>query len=209
MNRRAAQKAQTRARILEAAAHLFAERGIAATTTADIARAAGLSHGAVFVHFETRDSLIDAVASTLFEQLTDRLHSLVERGGSFREALQVHLDSLAEREDLYRRFAAEAATLPEISRNSWIGLQSAISYHLSAPAEREMRAGSLRRCEFALLFNTWIGLLHHYLLHRDLFAPGSSVLRALGPTLLDHFHRLASHEVGPNTETNREQRRDR
>jgi len=38
-----------------------------------------------------------------------------------------------------------------------------------------------------LLFNTWLGLIHHYLGNRDLFAPGHSVVERHGSMLLDHF----------------------
>jgi len=38
-----------------------------------------------------------------------------------------------------------------------------------------------------LLFNTWIGLVHHYVCNRDLFAPGESVIARRGSVLLDHY----------------------
>jgi hypothetical protein len=43
-----------------------------------------------------------------------------------------------------------------------------------------------------LLFNTWIGLIHHYLMNRELFAPGASVVERHGRELLDHFMYLIS-----------------
>ena len=53
MPTRLEQKQRTRERLLDVAATLFAERGLAATTTLEVARAAGVSHGTVFVHFPT------------------------------------------------------------------------------------------------------------------------------------------------------------
>jgi hypothetical protein len=41
-----------------------------------------------------------------------------------------------------------------------------------------------------LLFNTWIGLVNHYLVNRELFAPGASVIERRGAELLDHFMNL-------------------
>jgi hypothetical protein len=38
-----------------------------------------------------------------------------------------------------------------------------------------------------LLFNTWIGLVHHYMVNRDLFAPEGSVIARRGKELLDHY----------------------
>jgi AcrR family transcriptional regulator len=201
MSQRAEQKARTRQRILEEARRCFADKGIATTTTADIARAARVSHGAIFVHFKTRDELLTAVAQTFARELTDRLYSVGLAGGPLRQALEAHLEVLARHEDLYRRFATETTALPDEARVSWIGLLSAVGHYLSEAAERGMRSGELKRCEFALLYNTWLGLLHHYLLNRDVFAPGESVLKKLGPTLLDHFLNLASNPQLENKET--------
>jgi AcrR family transcriptional regulator len=55
--------AQKRARLMAVARTLFAERGFAATTTADIARGAGVSEGIVFHHFGSKGELLVAVAA--------------------------------------------------------------------------------------------------------------------------------------------------
>jgi AcrR family transcriptional regulator len=50
--------ADTRDRIEQAAVHLFVEKGVAETTVKDIARAVGLSEGALYRHFESKDELV-------------------------------------------------------------------------------------------------------------------------------------------------------
>ena len=187
MTGRAAQKTETRRRILAAARRLCGERGFSGLRTAEVAGAAGLSHGAVFVHFPTRDDLLAAVASQVGSEITEALHTLVSRGASLRDVLRAHLLSLAAREDLYRWLILEEPLLPAGFRVEWTGLQSAIAHHICQAAERELRRGAIRRSPVHLLFNTWIGLVHHYLVQRELFAPGRSVLRVRGPELLDHF----------------------
>jgi AcrR family transcriptional regulator len=47
---------------MAAARRLFGERGYAATTTADVARRAGVSEGILFHHFGSKDGLLAAVA---------------------------------------------------------------------------------------------------------------------------------------------------
>ena len=47
-----------------------------------------------------------------------------------------------------------------------------------------------RRIERPLLFNTWIGLVHHYLVNRDVFATGDSVIAEQGENLVNHFMTL-------------------
>src|SRR5262245_17826649 len=50
--------AQTRRRIVEAAAREFRKNGIVATGLNDLMRAAGLTHGGFYKHFESKDQLV-------------------------------------------------------------------------------------------------------------------------------------------------------
>lgn len=51
-----------RERLLEAAVEAFAEKGFTATTTRDIASRAGMSPAAVYVHHDTKESLLFTVS---------------------------------------------------------------------------------------------------------------------------------------------------
>jgi AcrR family transcriptional regulator len=195
-NRRTDQKAETRARILRHAKRLCATRGFAATRTIDVARAARVSHGSVFVHFATREDLIAEVVGEMAREITDALHALATSGASLREVLAAHIACIAAREDEIRWLLVEGAALPAGFSRAWLGMQSAVSHHIGEAAEREMAAGSIRTMPLHLLFNTWIGLVHHYVIHRDMFAPKRSVMRVRGDELLDHFLDLISNPKG-------------
>lgn len=60
LNKRQQAKARTHARVLAAATALFREVGYADATIRDIARAAGMSTGAVFANFEDKAALWSA-----------------------------------------------------------------------------------------------------------------------------------------------------
>lgn len=190
---REAQKERTRAAIVRAAAELFAADGIAATSTAAIASKARVSHGAVFVHFKTRDDLLLAVIGALGEEVAAEMPSR-EDARTLREVLEGHLRAIENREALVARLVAEAAVLPDASRAALAAIQNGVSWRMQAAAVRERAAGRLRPIAQHLLFNTWIALIHHYLVNRDLFAPRRSVVRAKGRELVDHFLSLVMHE---------------
>jgi AcrR family transcriptional regulator len=64
--------AQTRDRLLQAAARAFAERGYDGTRVADIAAAAGVSNGALYAHFASKaDLLVDALRTHGRRMLAD------------------------------------------------------------------------------------------------------------------------------------------
>src|ERR1043165_7344538 len=50
-------KEQTKERILEAALHLFREKGLEATTTKEISKRAGIAEGTLFNYFKTKEDL--------------------------------------------------------------------------------------------------------------------------------------------------------
>jgi AcrR family transcriptional regulator len=82
--------AETRLRILKAAANLIRRRGYARFRTAEVAAEAGLSRGAQLHHFPTKDSLVVATLEYVFEQaqvLSRRRAAAVNRPRDLIEAV--------------------------------------------------------------------------------------------------------------------------
>lgn len=184
------QRAETRQRIVDAMIEIARRDGFREATTVDVAKHAGVSHGLVFAHFATRDELLVETVTCLGIRLTDELHRLVRAHGGVREVLRAHLRCVQDHEELYARLVAELPFLPARARSAWLGVQSAVSEHLSEAYAAGVARGELADIAPHLVFNTWIGLVHHYVLQRDVFAPGGSVVRKHGATLVDHFLRL-------------------
>lgn len=184
------QKEQTKTVLLQTAYELFSERGIMSTRMSDIAQAAGVSHGTVFLHFRTQEELISQVVELYCGKIAARTHELASSGCSLRDILSAHLDGIAEFECFYSRLVNENRFLPTGARDAWIGLQSAISLHFSQAVDREVK----KDISCALLFNLWIGLVHHYLANGDLFAPEGNVLRRYGETLIESYMTLVSNK---------------
>lgn len=181
------QKEQTREKILAAAMEQFAALGLTKATTAGIAQAAGVSHGAVFAHFATLEVLQQAAIEEFGRRVSARLHDLAAGGQSLREVLTAHLQALEEHEQFYTRLVMEGRLLPQDIRYVLVGIQSVMAHHIGQVAQREMDAGMIRAMPMHLAFNTWMGLLQYYLINDDLFAPGQSVLRRYGSQLLEHY----------------------
>ena len=184
------QKEVTRGRLVNAAMTLFARKGIVNTTTADVAKSVRMSHGVIFLHFPTRDDLVVAVIDDFGARLSAEFRRAFEQDLGLRSVLKAHLRVLQEFEPFYARLVAEAPMLPPKVRSTLMLLHAAVSYELFTALERERKAGRARKIERPLLFNTWIGLVHHYVVNRDLFAAGNSVIAEQGETLVNHFMTL-------------------
>jgi AcrR family transcriptional regulator len=184
------QKRRTRRRILQAAARLFSEQGILATTTLEVARSAGVAHGTVFAHFPGREDLVAEVISSFGVNTARRIRDLARGTASVREVLSAHLEGIARDEDLYARIVQEGPLLPHYARSVLVGVQSAISHHLNEVLSREIASGRARRVDPALFFNTWLGLIHHYVSNRDILGGSGSILEECGPDLIEHMLEL-------------------
>ncbi|RBO94511.1 TetR/AcrR family transcriptional regulator [Nocardia puris] len=88
----------TKRQILDAAARLFGERGIAQTSTNRIAAEAGVSIGTLYRYFADRsalvDELLDRLLDTLEQRLTARMFGLEQK--SVREVITIILEVMTE-----------------------------------------------------------------------------------------------------------------
>ncbi|KAA1001633.1 TetR/AcrR family transcriptional regulator [Paraburkholderia panacisoli] len=88
-----AQKAESRQRVLENASRQIREHGIEALGVADCMRSAGLTHGAFYGHFSSRDALILEALEHAVSQSEKRIASLATGAGKRGET---PLQSIAE-----------------------------------------------------------------------------------------------------------------
>ena len=77
-----AQVAENRLAILQAAARLYRERGFAGVGVADITRDAGLTHGGLYRHFESKEALVAEACEQAFKWELSELETLDAALGS-------------------------------------------------------------------------------------------------------------------------------
>lgn len=184
------QKEQTKELLLRTAYEIFSDRGIMNTRMSDIAQAAGVSHGTIFVHFQTQEALIEEVIESYCQKITLRTHALADSCGTLEEFLRAHLSGIMEFEKFYTRLIIENQMLPNGARDSWVTIQSAVSFHFSIALERQSGQNRNRDIPAYMLFNLWMGLVHYYLENGDLFAPEGNVVRRYGDILISNYLKL-------------------
>jgi AcrR family transcriptional regulator len=184
------QKEKTRSSLIQVATDLFAENGIATTSTAAIAKALNVSHGTVFIHFPTREDLVLAVLDAFGTRLGEELKNAVSNASDLRAILTAHLAVLAEFEDFYFRLITEINALPSNVKGLLIAMNSAVSYYLFNAAKVGMRDGKVRNFEQHMLFNTWLALVNYYVSNRDLLSEKKPILREKEAELVNHFIKL-------------------
>ena len=153
-------KAVTRQHILEVASKCFRREGVSAAGISGIMGKAGLTNGAFYLHFESKEALVrEAVGSALAER-QQNLEEKVQAGVDLEGVIRSYLNR-AHREDPACG-CPSAALLPEIARQSVPtrqtyedGLQSFVSTLAALLPEADSAAAGRRATAiFALMVGT-------------------------------------------------------
>ena len=153
-------KAVTRQHILEVASKCFRREGVSAAGISGIMGEAGLTNGAFYLHFESKEALVrEAVGSALAER-QQNLKEKVRAGVDLEGVIRSYLNR-AHREDPACG-CPSAALLPEIARQSVPtrqtyedGLQSFVSTLAALLPEADSAAAGRRATAiFALMVGT-------------------------------------------------------
>lgn len=191
---RQTQKTNTRKKIIETAYRLFSENGFSVATSI-IAKEAGVSHGTIFAHFPTLNDLLIDLLSDFGDKMGASLHVLAEKCDSAEDLLKEHLTVLEEYEAFYARIISEKNMLPDEAKNTFIIIQSTVAFHFGSVIEREIEKGTVKKLPIHMLFNTWLGLVHYYLLNKEFFSDyNESVLRRYKVELLSAYLNLIDKE---------------
>jgi AcrR family transcriptional regulator len=148
-------RADRRAEIVGAAARLFSANGFHATSMADIIDAAGLSAGAVYRYFRSKEELIGAVAAHALTTADDVFERLLADGASPSPAEAVTVlvravdtrlahdaDSGADLTRIGVQVWAEALRSPELAVRA-NGVLQRLRGHCAEVARRRQQAGDL------------------------------------------------------------------
>lgn len=122
--RRSADREARREELLGIAAGLFAERGYEATTVRDIASAAGILSGSLYHHFDSKETMVDAILTPFLAEAVAGCEAVVARGEGPRRTLEgliaAALDGLAENRYAILIFQNEAHRLAAEERFAYL-----------------------------------------------------------------------------------------
>lgn len=195
-NARQIQKSNTRRNIIKTAYRVFSEKGFSVPTSV-IAKEAGVSHGSIFAHFPTLNDLLSCLLSEFGEKMGASLHMLARKCDGIEDFLEKHLDILEEYEAFYTRLISERNKLPDEAQKTIMIIQSTLAYHFGSVIYSEIEKGKVKNLPIHMLLNTWMGLIHYYLLNREFFSPsGESVIKKYKSEMLFAYTNLIKKESG-------------
>lgn len=84
---------ERKSQILEAATKVFTERGFANTRMDDIVAESGLSKGALYWYFESKDAIIVSILDRIFDYETSQIREILAQEESARTKLEVFVET--------------------------------------------------------------------------------------------------------------------
>ncbi|MGM4910198.1 TetR/AcrR family transcriptional regulator [Rhizobium sp. 768_B6_N1_8] len=148
---RAEQKARRPAEILDAAFEEFVDSGYVATRVEDIASRVGVTKGTVYVYFETKEQLFEAMIGHISEPLEGLLASANELKGTATERLQKTIEliyDLVVRDrrlrELMRFIIAEGSRFPQIVDRHHEAFIDPLDWQMQSLIDDGVRLGEFR-----------------------------------------------------------------
>ncbi len=148
---RAEQKARRPVEILDAAFEEFVESGYVATRVEDIASRVGVTKGTVYVYFETKEQLFEAMIGHISEPLEGLLASASELKGTATERLQKTIEliyDLVVRDrrlrELMRFIIAEGSRFPQIVDRHHEAFIDPLDWQMQSLIDDGVRLGEFR-----------------------------------------------------------------
>lgn len=139
-----------REQILDAARKCFVEKGYFPTRMEDIAKAAGLSKGGIYFHFEGKRQIFDSLVRQEYELSRDLLQKMGEAPVSYREMFEgvarYYLDHFSQRPDYPRFFMVmgEMAGRDKSVRDMLASLQQEYTRVIAEIINKGIQSGALK-----------------------------------------------------------------
>lgn len=162
-----------REQIIDAAMHIFAQKGFVRATNKDIAREAGITPGLIYHYFDSKEALLKAIIEgrspmRIINALPPQDLALPPE--AFLRFIIMQVLSILEEENfiqLIRVFFPEVVYNPSIGSTISSALQQALNL-LEAYFQFKMEAGELRKTDPALIPQLLIGSVMAFVLRRNI-----------------------------------------
>lgn len=174
--------AETRERLLDVAADVFADKGYHGTAVDEIVRLSNSSKGAFYFHFPHKQGIFTALLAHLVDRLIARIETRLASAPDpitrLDMALSIVVDAFGQRRRLARLLLVEAVGLEE----RLVGIHSRFITVIAHHLDDAVRAGAIPSQDTELAATAWMGALNEVVL-RWLYADKPKPLEDTLPSL--------------------------
>jgi AcrR family transcriptional regulator len=171
---------ERREQIIDAAIQLFSEHGFSGTTTRRLAEAAGVSEAALYLHFDTKEALYEAIIRRKAAEKAEFREQLAELLGEeprrvFQTVAEYMIETHTQDPAFLRLLLYSGLEQHTLFRMFFEAHMRGVGETLRAYVEEQQKAGVMRSCDAHLAIRAFMGMIVHHLLVQEVFQ-----LRELG-----------------------------
>ncbi|MCK5051367.1 MAG: TetR/AcrR family transcriptional regulator [Candidatus Cloacimonetes bacterium] len=184
MNKRQVQKQFTHEKIIAAAKQIFIEKGIINTATAQIAEAAGVAHGTLFLHFPNKDSLVIELLDVELAKFSDSIKKLIVETSDIVTILEQYLNLIQAEEGFFSSLARELPDYKAELRRKILFRESLLREHFYRVIEKGIEQNIYAKVDITSALTFLFGTINYYLSLKTSFVQEGSVIEKFKPSII-------------------------
>lgn len=153
------QKEKTYKAIIKAAISEFENSGINNTSTLDIAKRAGVAHGTIFIHFSSREELVEKAIESELAKLTEPFFKEISGYKNLKSVLQVIISHFEKNKQFFMRVYNEFFTLSEETQGKLTKILKKIYKKVENVILRGQKQSKFRKISVDTIFTMFIASL--------------------------------------------------
>lgn len=190
MNKRQIQKQFTRKKIINAAKQIFIKRGIINTATSQIAEAAGIAHGTLFLHFSNKDSLVIELLDIELSKFSDNIKQLIVETTDVNTMLEQYLNLIQEEEGFFSSLARELPSYKNELRRKILFRESLIREHFHQAIKKGIEQNAYAQVDIPGTLTFLFGTINYYLSLKTSFVQDGSVIEKFHDQIINTFMKI-------------------
>lgn len=184
MNKRQTQKQFTREKIIIAAKQIFIKKGIINTATSQIAEAAGIAHGTLFLHFPNKDSLVIELLDVELSKFSNNIKQLIIETTDIVTILDQYLNLIQTEEGFFSSLARELPNYKDELRRKILFRESLIREHFHQVIEKGIKQKIYAQVDISSALTFLFGTINYYLSMKTSFVQEGSVIEKFKPSII-------------------------
>ncbi|MEA2097224.1 MAG: TetR/AcrR family transcriptional regulator [Candidatus Cloacimonadota bacterium] len=190
MNKRQIQKQFTREKIINAAKQIFIKRGIINTATSQIAEAAGIAHGTLFLHFPNKDSLVIELLDIELSKFSDNIKQLIVETTDVNTMLEQYLNLIQEEEGFFSSLARELPSYKDELRRKILFRESLIREHFHQAIKKGIEQNAYAQVDIPGTLTFLFGTINYYLSLKTSFVQDGGVIEKFHDQIINTFMKI-------------------
>ena len=170
------QKDLTKERILEKTTVLLEEKGFIMLSSKDIAQICGVSQGTLFLHFKTKNNLLNTILSSNVEQLEKVLNDRCLATDTQDAFIKNFIDSIIDYESILSRAYKDYQYLDDSLQKQINDLDTSIRNKFFDNIKSN-RSITLNIIDSFTLIDAFLSQIKQYLIEKNVYSRTNSVIR--------------------------------